>query len=84
MKNVPKIAKFEKFSTESENFSEIGGGNLKQGGHTSLSQGGWTPLGRPIDQESSLASALGVRILLFHEKLRAYVITISNKRLFGS
>ena len=35
--------KFRNFSTESENFSKIGG-NLKQGGNASWPQGGWTHL----------------------------------------
>jgi len=42
-KKNPEKVKFGKFSTESENFSEIGG-NLKQRGNASWPQSGWTPL----------------------------------------
>ena len=42
-KFVGKREKFLKFSTESGNFSKIGG-NLKPEANASWPQGGWTPL----------------------------------------
>src|SRR6218665_2856342 len=80
--------KLRKFSSESENFSKIGG-NLKQRENASWSKGGWTPLFTDDDSYFPLVTPLAPSIhthMLFFTFLRLALYSRNNiysiRRLF--